>query len=388
MSTLTDEQLMAKGSQMRSHAREVIFNPDFYQSAYQQVMANPIYVPDIGTIRPYQYRLRAYPTADAVDILGALLGGWVTDDQSPWVLPDANDRAVVIRTQAQKKAVLDAWIERKTTISNRAYKWVEEANKLCDTIANITPPVDNDGNVITDQDAALAARNRTYTYLTETFLDRATITAYLTNEGNDTIYAVPTEISDAKDSFADLVNGAARDVRRWILDDVFGTAQAEPANSYQATSIQLLETRRQAGLRSVRNTQTIPATRTAGDAAVALVRGVGVEGGPEWHVGAFRVTNTAAYSGGSVNLTFSRPQSGRYTYTMTVRNPQVPGVAYGEAVLDPWKAPEDWTVAFTRGTLTIQWPKTNKPPSGVHTIDLTARNAMGPSRVKVNITVA
>ena len=204
--------------------------------------------------------------------------------------------------------------------------------------------------------------------------------------------ALSTDVPTARGQLMDRLDDAAGETRRWLLDDPSGLG-AGPATVGQEAALRLLESRRQAGRRSLRAATTVAALRSTFTSAESLVRGIGIEDGPAW-----QTSGGTALTGWRHTVTATAAGAGRWAYALRAANP-APTVAsksasaLGAVVLDAVDAPDGWTVTSTpRPTPAaherdVTLAQTEAVAAGTYTIALTARNACGPSRLTVTVAV-
>ena len=212
------------------------------------------------------------------------------------------------------------------------------------------------------------------------------MTSQVAGQAHDTVPGRRRDLMAALDVAAD-------ETRRWLLDDSDG--RAGPATASQEAALRLLERRRQAGRRRLRETTIFEALPGAGAAAEALVRGIGIEDGPAWQ------TPAGLTIRGAHTVTAPAPGAERWAYTLRAVNPpasvaSMTQAELGDVVLDgPGRAgwSDGWTVTSTPRAAPagrerdVTIAQTAEPAPGTYTFALTARNAAGPSNLVVTITV-
>ena len=359
-------------------------------------MQAPLDVPGLGRIVAYEYSTDTYPSTRhehgaAVALLSALAGG-----AEPPALPVALSLApegqtvVWLRTRRQWEALREAWRARKVEIHSRAALAVEEIHDQLDIAAGITPIKGDDGQTLTGL-PALAARealwadiNRWYNGNPATALQTRILTGPHPAEGT-----LATDVPIARAQLMDRLDAAAKEMRRWLLD-----GGACDANAAQATALQLLESRRQAGRRTLRAATTSSVLLAAVTSAESLIRGVGIEDAPAWQAG-----GGTAITGDRYSTTYAAPAEGTWTLGLRAVNPSPTSASksaadLGDVVLDA-ADPEGWTVTSApraaphahERTVTIAWGGADAPAAGTYDVELTARNACGPAMLTVTITV-
>lgn len=190
------------------------------------------------------------------------------------------------------------------------------------------------------------------------------------------------------------IDEAADERRRLLLDD--STGRAGPANAGQATALRLIEQRRQAGRRRLREVAVFGALPAAAAGVVSEISGVVNEDAPVW-----RKSDGTAFIGRHHTVTAPAPGETPWGYTLRAVSPP-PAVAsmaqadLGDVVLDDppsggW--PDGWTVTSTPRAAPatherdVTIAQTEKPAPGTHRFALTARNAGGPSVLTLTIVV-
>ena len=211
--------------------------------------------------------------------------------------------------------------------------------------------------------------------------------AGVTGQDHDTVPGRRRDLMAALDATAD-------ETRRWLLDDP--TGRAGPATLTQEAALRLLESRRQAGRRRLRETTVFGALPGVAAAAQALVRGVGIEDAPAWQ------THTGTtITGGRHSVTAPAPGAQRWAHTIRAVSPPASIASetqkvLGDVVLDGpagtgW--PDGWTVTSTPRAAPaaherdVTIAQTAQPAPGTYTFPLIARNSRGPSRLVVTIVV-
>ena len=191
------------------------------------------------------------------------------------------------------------------------------------------------------------------------------------------------------------IDEAADERRRLLLDD--STGRAGPANASQATALRLIERRRQAGRRRLREVAVFGALPAAAATVVSEVSGVVVEDAPVWQTSG----GIALIPGGVHTVTAPAPGETLWGYTLRAVSPDasVASMAQadlGDVVLDDPESggwPDDWTVASTPRPApnaherVVTVAQTKRPAPGTFRFTLIARNAAGPSVIEVIIVV-
>lgn len=304
-----------------------------------------------------------------------------------------------LHTRDERRTWREGWARHVARIQDRATAYGAEIHAQLDAFDGTLPVLGDDGQPLTGN-ALYAERVRLFLAFVDDWYhddDRGEneakrIAALRSTRFDLTPHALSADVATARGQLMDRLDDAAAQTRRWLLDDPSGLG-AGPANAGQEAALRLLESRRQAGRRSLRAATTVAALRTAFTSAEGLVRGVGIEDAPAWQTGA-----GTAITGGRHSVTWAAPGAGRWTQALRAANP-APAVAgkpaadLGAVVLDAVDAPDGWTVADAprpvpaahERVVTVIAPAT--PAPGVYEITLTARNACGPSNLVVAITV-
>ena len=377
---------------------------DAIRAATRHALLTPLSVPGVGDLWPAHHIHGEHLAADhlaAVAALDALLAGprphlplvmlrWdhaVTD----WTAQGR--RAVVLRTAREWRALAHAWARRRVDLHSRALLAMDRWHRRVDVVDGTAPATGPSGAVLTGV-AALAAREAAAAALAAEagpLHSRATWDAAILAVTLPDPAALPSDVGAARRILLDRLDDAAVATRRWLCDDDLGGAG--PATLGQEAALRLLESRRQAGRRSLRAATTVSTLRSAFTAAEHLVRGVGIEDAPVW-----QTSTGTALTGGRYSVTAPAPAAERWAHTIRVANPaptvaSKSAAALGAVVLDDVDAPPGWTVTSTprpapaahERDVTIA--QTAAPAAGTVEVTLTARNACGPRDLVVAVTV-
>lgn len=390
---------------------------DHYRGALGEIIAGalirvqraPLAVNGLGTIAPAELSGahvsdRAARHGYALPALPALAAA--RSPRLPLALPRAPDGQSVIwiRTRGDWRRVLDAWHGRVSVVASRSAIMMRILHDELDVVAAVTPILGSDGQTITGPDA-LAAREAKFAALSSGYFSgqASEIDKFLGRGAHPPPGSLSAVLPEAREQLLDRLDDAAAEVRGWLLDDPHGRG-AGPANTVQQTAILLLDRRRQDARRAVRGAVSVTAAGSTAVRHLALIRGVGVEDGPQWWrrhgVGTdVTITGAAPYAGASVSLAYAEPATGRWSQAFRAANPARPGgdksaAALGAVVLDTPDTPAGWTVTDSPRAapvpgrdVTIAWAGTGEPPAGTHFISLTARNGCGPAKIVAAITV-
>ena len=299
----------------------------------------------------------------------------------------------VFWTRRRRRLLARAWTDYNVVILGRASGFIGHVRRIAGQVAGDLPVHDAQGHVLTGQ-AALAKRLELYAGELCTAWRTAghpdTMTAWLQSATAHDIAAdelSPVD-SEAQEQLMERIDIAAEEQLCYLLDcDDPRTARA--ATGDQESAIRLIETRRQQGRRDVRAAQGQAAARTAASAAVSKVLDVVLEHAPVWQSS---TGGAITPIDGKLNATWAKPSSGVWTLGLRAARLGERRTATDEVVLDLTDLPDGWTV--TRGArlagvnafpVTITAPAA--PAAGVHEIPLVARDARGPSRLTVRVTV-
>ena len=202
-----------------------------------------------------------------------------------------------------------------------------------------------------------------------------------------------------------LVDAAAHRVRDWWLrtkryagvSDHALNDLAYPQNAQLRSAMEHLEKARINAYRAIhlesrKDTSTENSIRAEGQRQAALIEAIGVKGAPVWY--GSDSTKTVSTVGGYVGGTHSleRPISPhQWTGTIVVTNPTVEGMTVehmGGIWLDYVSHVQPWEVSerSTPTSLILTVTGYGRVGDSV-TLDMIARNNIGPSRLKLTITV-
>ena len=359
----------------------------------------PLEVPGIGRVVAHEYG-RTYSPYHYHHHSAAAMATLATGDAPPplpvalSLAPVESGGVVWIRTREQWRQVRDTWRHRKIAIHSRAALAIRDAHDQLDRVAGTTPIRGEDGRVLPGLPATegLVAREALWTRVqSEIFDDLPRLAVALGGLAHPAVGALAPDLATAVAQHLERLDDAAAEQRRWILDDPDDVAGG-PAHTAQETALRLLERRRQAGRRAVRAAITLPLAAAVASTHLALIRGAGVADGPLWQVGPTPNARAASY-------TYAHPASGRWSQTVRAHQPThpegLPAAELGAVVLDAPTLPAGWSVTSAARAaphaeerdVTIAWAGDGRPEAGTVRIELTARNAIGPSRLSVAIVV-
>ena len=304
-----------------------------------------------------------------------------------------------LHTRAERRAWQEGWARYIARMQDRATAYSAEIHAQFDELDYTVPVYGSDGQVLTGR-AELDERYRRWgVYINGWHFDdrrgankAKRFAALRSTRFDPPPHALSTDVATARGQLMDRLDDAAGETRRWLLDDPSGLG-AGPATLGQEAALRLLESRRQAGRRSLRAATTVSTLRSAFTAAESLVRGIGIEDGPAW-----QTSGGTALTGGRHTVTATAAGAGRWAYALRAANPaptvaSKSAAALGAVVLDAMDAPDGWTVtsatrpapaAHERDVTVAQ---TAAVAAGTYEFTLTARNACGPSRLTVTVTV-
>lgn len=362
-------------------------------------LRTPLDVPGIGRIVAHEYHVRTTPYPHEHGPAAAAMSALATGDRPPPLpvalsLAPAGTGVVWIHTREQWRRVRDTWRHQKVAIHSRAVLAIRDAHDKLDLVAGITPIRDDDGAVLPGLPATegLVAREALWTRVErEYFSDLAGLAYRIGGVTHPAVGAVSADIGIARTQHLERLDDAATEQRRWILDDPDDVAPG-PAHVAQETALRLLESRRQAGRRAIRAATTTASAATVAASHMVMVRGAGVADGPHWQVGTIRPVHSATFN-------YAAPATGRWNQTVRALQPSrpeaLPATELGAIVLDDPDPPAGWTVTSTpraaphadERDVAVAWAGDGEPEAGTYRIDVTARNAVGPSRLAVTIVV-
>ena len=315
------------------------------------------------------------------------------------VLRPGTGTAHTLHTRVERRARMEDWARHVARLHDRAVAYGAEIHAQLDAFDGTAPVLGTDGQPLTGH-ALAAERLRLWRLFVEGWFyddprgrNKAKWIAALRSTTRDpSPHALSADVPTARGQLMDRLDDAAGETRRWLLDDPSGLG-AGPATLGQEAALRLLESRRQAGRRSLRAATTLAALRSAATTADTLVRGVGIEDGPAW-----QTSTGTALTGGRHAVTAPAPGASRWAYALRCANPpptvaSKPAAALGDVVLDAVDAPAGWAVTSTprptpdEDERDVVIAQAAAPEAGTYEFTLTARNACGPSRLAVTITV-
>lgn len=385
--------LMGHATRSREHVARCVIQ------AVAIALRAPLDVPGIGRVVAHEYG-RTYSPYHYHHHSAAAMATLATGNAPPplpvalSLAPVESGGVVWIRTREQWRRVRDTWRARKMALHSRAAVAIRDAHDQLDRVAGITPIRDDDGHVLPGLPATegLVAREALWTrFEREYFSDLAGLASRIGEVAHPAPGAVSTDIGEVRTQHLEWLDDAAAEQRRWILDDPDDVAHG-PAHVAQETALRLLESRRQAGRRALRAVTTLSDLGLAATIHLALIRGAGVADGPHWQVGTIRPVH-------STTFIYAAPTTGRWSQTVRAIHPSrpeaLPANELGAIVLDDPAPPAGWTVTSTHRAaphsderdVTIAWAGDEQPEVGSYVVDITARNAVGPSRLVVTIIV-
>lgn len=385
--------LVGRATRAREHVARCVIQ------AVAIALRSPLDVPGLGRIIAHEYHVRSTPYPHEHGPAAAAMLALATGDGPP-PLPVALSSApagsgvVWIRTRDQWRRVRDTWRHQKVAIHSRAALAIRDAHDQLDRVAGTTPIRGDDGQVLPGLPATegLVAREALWTRVETEYFDNLPLLARrIGGLAHPAVGALAPDLATAVAQHLERLDDAAAEQRRWILDDPDDVASG-PAHTAQETALRLLERRRQAGRRAVRAAIALPLAASAAATHLALVRGAGVADGPHWQVGTIRPLHATTF-------TYAAPTTGRWSRTVRALQPSrpeaLPAAELGAIVLDAPTPPPGWTVTSTpraaphaeERDVAIAWAGDGAPEAGTHLVEITARNAVGPSRLAVTIVV-
>lgn len=301
----------------------------------------------------------------------------------------------VFWSRRQRRQAARAWADHVVTILGRATGFIGMVRRLAAQVAGDLPVYDAQGQALTGQ-AAITKRQEIYAgdlcTRWRTAGNSGAMAAWLRTATNHDFAAgtLSPDLSTAQEQLLERIDDAARDHLAYLLDTE-DPAYALPIGSQQATALNLLEQRRQNGRRSIRSAPTVATARTRANTAIALVEGVVIESSPLWRSAA----------GGALTLVSGRyqppwtpPGSGTYTISLRLQRVTERATAADEIVLEAQDLPAGWTASIgaRQGQgAAAYWPVTVTAGTwsapNVYDLTLIARDAIGPSRLPVRVTV-
>lgn len=363
--------------------------------AVNRILYLPITVPGIGEIRmPPHSGTYNYDKPGVVSYAfhGATYMEAVNRIDLPFVVyAHPSGEAILLRTRKQVRKVLSEWAAHMANISNKAAVYAHRISGILDQVGGTVAITNSDGDELTGA-AAFTERLRK--------ADEIMAVLYRQTLGNAARFESRTELVDAiiaeqvpvgefpldeelvVDSITDKLAAVADDVREWITDGSYAASAA------QEQVLQRIASAYQAGVRAARNAADRAAAIAAYRTARTGILGNGLEDGPKWWHGQYHVTLTALYTGGHLAVSYAAPSTGRWSHSIVLAQPRNTDSQLGTLALDDPVVPPGWSVTHAGGRVTIARTVDEAPAAGNYLFDLTARNAIGPSRCKVTVTVA
>lgn len=294
-------------------------------------------------------------------------------------------------TRRERQQVARAWADRNLLLSGRAVGFIGRLRNLAAQVAGDRPVHDAQGLVLTGQ-AAFARRQEIYAgeLCTQWRLagDHTAMMEWLrTATGYDLAAgALSPDLPVAKQQLCERIDDAARDHLAYLLD-CEDPAYARPVGTEQSTAVALLERWRQAGRRSVRVAATAALALTASTNTINLVEGVVVEHAPVWRSS----TGAALTLIGGVSM-WTNPGIGAYSLSLRVARTGERAAATDAITLEAQDLPAGWSAVLgAKLSDAAAWPVNITAPAGVPSRDydfaLVARDAIGPSRLRVRVRV-
>ena len=205
-----------------------------------------------------------------------------------------------------------------------------------------------------------------------------------------------TRILRANRNFIDTEAGK---VRRWLIGDLHDTG-ALPSNDDVADAVRRLEVKRLEAACAILQTRTVATLNSVTDDQVSGFSTIGALYGPEWRGVRARdiISTDKTYAGGSAPAVTYDWAADDWKVTLVLIHPQhhPTPAAYTAADLGAsWVYLGDYSGAWTveenqnahTTTLVVRPYSSSRPSVGQHTIVLTARNAIAPSKLTLVVTV-
>ena len=369
----------------------------------RDLMNEPLDVPGVGTIfiqlsQSYSY-LHAEPTIQVLDSFEKRLADGFnnnnilkTDAHGDFV--DFNydldyHTHVTIRTREDVRRILDAWTIKRGNLETRTHLWGESYKNRIDKIEGVIPVTNSQGQPITGI-ASLVERERINTELNNEMI-------YDNAKTNMLATIIPSGLSDdvleASQQVLEWLISIAQQKSNWVvngIDEVYTPSQS--ATHEQENALKTIEVERQKGVRAIQRATTKTAIQTAYDTAKAAIDNVTVANAPIWKLD----------NGSTIPLTDGRhvipytEVGGSVTYRAdnSVIDEE-DAVNQGKVGIDKTNMPTPlrFTYQSASGSIassygvTVMYGGTKHPPNGDYDIELTARNACGPSLLKLRFVV-
>lgn len=306
----------------------------------------------------------------------------------------AGDGEIRLWARKDRRAAQSTWSDHCRRLQERATAMAHLVRRLAAQVAGDLAVTDEDGVVLTGA-AALAERRRIYASELCAEWTRAHHVGnladwLLSHTADDTAEgALAPDLRTAQQQLLERLDDAARGHIAYLLD-AEDPAYARATGTEQTSALRLLDIRRQEGRLDIRAAASVATALTAATAAIRRCTEVSVEHAPSWRGSAGSLLTLAA---GVLTTTWTPPASGRWSYALTViRTDQRRTILMPDVVLDLPDLPAGWDVAIgSRHAALPRWPVTLTAPAspspGVYDIALVARDDIGPSRLKVRVTV-
>ena len=352
----------------------------------------PVAVPDVGHVKLTNYNAEMPSLMTLAQLPTDLpMHGAIVDLVDPRRVDTSQKNYkehVELRTRQQLRAVLEAWAAQRTELETRIHLAMRPIWKKVDQVAGDLPVTGADDVVLTG-DAALTERERLSGELSR--LKLADVNVLLESQ------SVPSGFSSdpllANRQALESLLTVAQTKADWVIG---GSGErlgiSEAANSDQSTALQTIEVERQKGVRAIQRASTSAAIETAYAAAKVAIQNVTVANTPIWKLD----------DGAALTLT-----DGRYvvSYTAAVGsqtfradNPIIDAEdagSMGDVAIDKLDLPGPLRFNYqaasgTIGTsfaVQVGYGGDRHPRAGNYDIAVTARNACGPSDLKIRFVV-
>ena len=210
---------------------------------------------------------------------------------------------------------------------------------------------------------------------------------------------LPEELDPLKEALIRRLAAAANRKRNLVLDvEDTQDAYLEAACDEQKLAVEMIAQNRQATNRRIRDAETVAKVKEIYQEGVQILRAIPTDNSPVW----IGIDGERLIVGldGFVSLPVSEPAgSRRPTVTVKVRNPLASELKHDRKVADLLGAPTVhlppgngvWHIVVSHADgagvriVTLTWGGAMPPPAGA-TVEVIARNACGPTRMKVSLT--